>query len=36
MGKKGYRSKGKEKPTYNGIEFDSIDEVQFYIWLRDA
>lgn len=36
MSKKGYRKKGKEKPSYNSIEFDSIDEVQFYIWLRDA
>lgn len=33
MGKKGYRKKGTKKPIYNNIEFDSIDEVQFYIYL---
>lgn len=36
MGKRGYRKKGKEKPFYDGVEFDSIDEVQFYMWLKAA
>lgn len=35
MGKRGYRNKGVEKPVYDGITFDSIDEVQFYIYLKE-
>lgn len=34
MGKRGYRNKGAEKPIYDGITFDSIDEVHFYIYLK--
>lgn len=34
MGKRGYRKKGAAKPVYDNITFDSIDEVQFYIYLK--
>ena len=29
-------SKKKSKPKADGIEFDSLDEVMFYRWLKDA
>ena len=34
--KKGVKRKPKVKPTYNGIEFDSTEEVEFYMWLEEA
>lgn len=36
MSRRGFRKKGKEKPIYRNIEFDSIDEVQMYMWLETA
>lgn len=26
----------KIKPTYNGIEFDSNEEIEFYMWIQEA
>jgi hypothetical protein len=26
----------KKKPTYDGIEFDSREEIEFYMWLEEA
>ena len=26
----------KNKPTYNGIEFDSMEEIEFYWWIEEA
>lgn len=34
--RRGFRKKGVQKPTYKGIEMDSIDEVQMFIWLEHA
>lgn len=36
MGKRGFRKKGTDKPSYKGLIFDSIDEVQMFIWLETA
>ena len=26
----------KQKPTYDGLEFDSNEEIEFYMWLEEA
>lgn len=26
----------RAKPTYNGIEFDSNEEIEFYMWIQEA
>lgn len=36
MGRRGFRKKGAEKPSYKNIVMDSIDEVQMFIWLENA
>ena len=33
---RGLRGKGAAKPVYNGITFDSIDEVGTYMWLEEC
>ena len=34
--KHGFRKSGTAKPTYKGVEFDSLDEIHLYKWLEIA
>ena len=36
MGWSKYGGKRKEKPVYDSIQFDSTEEVEFYMWLKEA